>query len=349
MHRASVLAVAVGLGALVACDGGSDRSPSNPEKQAAAKPSETKDLGNPDKGEAKVEVIRPEAKPDPLDAVDAEPPAENPEDLIFAEPGKAYGQVMVQTRSETDHIAELTIVRAEGVKARSGMVKYTAEPRVLVAKGSLDIDESNLLGSGLALDIDGDGKTTSKLRSKCEGAAAVIQTKPPVRLDPVTELSEDVARFDYGADASRILSRDDAGAVLYAPCDAGRIVLGFDPKAPLKMHSVASPSVFVVYRAEVDTIDAEDPFSLKSLDAGESPLEHELYPFREVSVEDGTVKIYAAHLIVFALDAVPPLQHVAVTISGQQPEFATASINEVDADGHRIRYGDGFKPFQGAK
>ncbi len=336
MRRETVLAVVVSLGAFVACDG----QPKEPPPSKTSERPVAEAAGAVKSQDAKVEVIRPDAKPE-----SADPPVEDPEHLVVAEPGEAYGQVLIQTRSDEDHIAELTIVRAEEVKARSGTLPYTAEPRILVAEGAMDLDESDLMGSGLALDIDGDGKTSSKVRSKCDGAAAVLQLEPPTRLEPVTELSEAVARFDYGLEGSRLLARDHAGAVLYAPCNGDRVVLGFDPEAPLRMFSVASPAVFVVYRAEVDSIEAPDPFSLKSLSAGETGLDHELHSFREVSVEKGTAKFYAAHLVVFAIDAVAPLQHVVVTISGQKPEFATASINEVDEAGHRIRYGDGFRPF----
>ncbi len=345
--RHSAFGFSVAFGLLLACEGGSKQAPAKP---AAADPKTPGAVGESKPANAAAEpgaepvvkVIRPEDD-DPKPAGD--PPVEAFEDLVAAEPGQAYGQVLVQTRSEDNHIAELTIVRAEGVKARAGSVHFTAEPRVVVASGQTNIDEANVLGTGLAVDIDGDGKTTSKIRTKCDGAAAILQTKPPLRLEPVTELSEAVARFDYGENDARVLAAEHAGAVLYAPCDKRTLILGLDPAAPLKMHEVASPAAFVVYRVEVDSVDAEDPFTLQKVDRGEDSVEHQLYPFREFSVEGDVVKTYAAHLVVFALDPGVALQHVTLEIAGQKPEFVTASINEVDDDGHRIRYGDGFKPF----
>ncbi len=344
--RHSAFGISVAFGMLLACDGADKQDP--PKPTPAAK-TETAVAPNADSsetpapaGEPVVKVIRPEDE-EPV-APDT-PPAEKLEDLVAAELGQAYGQVLVQTRSEESHIAELTIVRAEGVKARSGSVRYTAEPRVVVAKTKTTVDEANLLGTGIAVDIDGDGKTTSKIRTKCDAGTAVLQTQPPLRLEPVTELSDAVARFDYGKDDARILANDKAGALLYAPCDKQMLILGLDPSGPLKMHEVPSPAVFVVYRVEVDSADAEDPFTLQKVGSGETELEHDFYPFREFSVEDGVVKVYAAHLVVFALDPEVALQHVTLEIAGETPEFVTASVNEVDDDGQRIRYADGFKPF----
>lgn len=331
------LALLLVLAILPACDGAAESKPAEAKPASKAKPAAKGD------GDRKVKVVRPED--DAPEPAVGELPKENLADLALAEPGQAYGQVMIKTNSTENHLAELTLVRAEGVKPHSGSVRYTAEPRVVVAKARTTLDEASLLGTGIAVDIDGDGATTSKLQTKCEAGTAVLQTKEPIRFEPVTALTDAVARFDYGPDDARILSNDKAGALMYAPCDSGNIVLGLDPAAPLKIHEVPSPAVFVVYRAQVDSIDAEDPFKLEKIAAGEDDVKHERYSFREVNVEGDEVKVFAAHLVVFGIDAAPPLQHLAVEISGAKPEFITASINEVDADGKRIRYGDGFKPF----
>lgn len=341
--RQVAFGISVAFGMLLGCDGGEKPAPAKPAARTAktaVSGGDSSAVGKP-AAEPVVKVIRPGDE----DAVPGETSEENLEDLEVAEAGQAYGQILVQTRSEESHIAELTIVRAEGVKPRRGPVRYTAEPRVVVAKAKTKLDESNVFGTGIAVDVDGDGKTTSKISTKCEEGVAVLGTKPPLRLEAVTVLSDAVARFDYGANDARVLVNEVAGAVLYAPCDTGTMIFGVNPSAPLKMHKVPSPAVFVVYRVEVDSIDADDPFTLQKVDAGETAVEHDLYPFREVSVEGDTVKIYAAHLVVFALDPAPALQHVSLEIAGEKPEFVTASVNEVDGDGHRIRYGDGFKPF----
>lgn len=331
-------ALLVALTLLPAC-GASQESKSAGSKDGATAEAPTKG----EAGEAEAKAVRPKDEPD--NSVVAALPRENLAELEVAEPGQAYGQVMIKTRSTDNHLAELTVVRAKGVKPHAGAVRYTAEPRVVVAKAQTKLDESNLLGTGIAIDIDGDGKTASTIASTCEADTAVLQTKDPVRFEPVTVLTEAVARFDYGPDDARIMSNGKVGALMYAPCDSGNIVLGLDPAAPLEIHSVPSPAVFVVYRAPVDSIDAEDPFTLEKIAAGEDAVKHQRYSFREVNVEGDEVKVFAAHLVVFGLDAAPPLQHLAVEISGAKPEFITASINEVDADGKRIRYGDGFKPF----
>jgi len=345
--RHSAFGISVAFGMLLACDGGDQQAPAKPtpvvkNEKAAVSNADSSDTPAPG-GEPVVKVIRSQDE-DPS-AADT-PPAEKLEDLEAAELGQAYGQVLVGTRSNENHIAELTIVRAEGVKARSGSVRYTAEPRVVVAKAKAKVEEANLLGTGITVDIDGDGKTTSKIRTKCDDGTAVLETQPPLRLEPVTELSEAVARFDYGKGDARILANEKAGAVLYAPCDKQMLILGLDPSGPLKMHEVPSPAVFAVYRVEVESADTEDPFTLQKVGSGDKEVDHELYSFREFSVEDDVVKVYAAHLVVFALDPEAALQHISLEIAGERPEFVTASINEVDADGQRIRYGDGFKPFQ---
>ncbi|MBV1857918.1 MAG: hypothetical protein KUG77_05855 [Nannocystaceae bacterium] len=339
--RRSAFGISVALGMLLGCDGGDKTVPAKPsvrDPQRAEPGARPRGESAASSAPPVVKVMRPQ---------DGEPGPEGEalESLVAAEPGQAYGQVLLHTRSGENHIAELTIVRAEGVKARGGSLRYTAEPRIVVAKAKLKVDEANLLGTGISLDIDGDGKTTSKIRTRCEDGTVVLETPSPLRLESVTELSEAVARFDYGTGDARLLANDGAGAVLYAPCDKGTLILGLNPSAPLTMHEVPSPAVFVVYRVEVESAAAEDPFSLQKVDAGEKAVEHELYSFREFSVEGDTVKVYAAHLVVFALDPAIALQHISLEIAGDTPEFVTASINEVDGGGHRIRYADGFKPF----
>ncbi len=330
--RHAALGTLLALATLSGCDGGGESTPKKAEEKAPSKRANPETAGA--KGEPTVKVVRPEDDKQGEPAAGLQPglAAENLDQLAVAELGNAYGQILIKTMSEENHLADMTLVRAEGVKPHSGAVRYTAEPRVVVAGAKVTLDESNLLGSGVAVDIDGDGATVSKIKSSCESGTSVLKTDPPIRFEPVTELTDAVARFDYGKDDARILSNDKAGALVYAPCDSGRIVLGLDPSAPLKLHEVPSPAVFVVYRAEVDSIDAEDPFSLQKIDAGETPVDHELYPFREVNVEGDTVKIYAAHLVVFPIDPAVPLQHITVSIAGEKPEFVTASINEVDAE-----------------
>jgi|GEM_PF-2060614 len=351
MRRAALLCLVVAMTS-PGCGGGAAPKPSTPKKAEKSEPktAESKALAPQPaqlQGELAAKAVgTPAGELAEPDSETAAPPTENLDEMKVAEDGKAYGQVLIKTTSTEDHVAELTIVRDDGVKARSGAVRFTAEPRVVVASPKTTLDEANLLGTGIAVDIDGDGKTSAKIGSKCESGTAVLKTKPEIRLEPVTSLTDEVARFDYGESDARILANDGAGALLYAPCDSGNVVLGLDPSAPLKLHTVPSPAAFVVYRVEVDAADAEDPFSLTKIDTGDKPVEHQLFPFREFSVEGDTVKVYAAHLVVFALDQAQPLQHVSIHIAGEKPEFITASINEVDADGKRIRYADGFRKFQ---
>lgn len=279
------------------------------------------------------------------DAARAEVQAEDPSTLQEAPEGKAYGQILIQTSAEDVFVAELTIVRDEGVKARTGRVRYTAEPNVLLAVGKATVSEANFVGSGLAVDLDGDGKTKSKIKTRCEEGVVVLETKPPTRIEAVTEFTEDVVRFVYGDGGSRLASTDRAGAVLYSPCDKG-LTFGLDPAKPLTLLETGSPSVFLVYRGKIDAASDADPFALESIKVGEEELAHTVHPFREYHLTKGdTPEIFAANLVVFEIDALAALQHITVKISGERPEFITASINEVDADGHRIRYADGFKRF----
>ena len=331
---------------IAGCGGGASKDAAPTAETAAIGETKAQSKDNP----ANVKVVRPagEAKVEQAPQIPkghGEPPSAKLEDLTVASPGHAFGQVLIQTRSESVHLAELTVVRAEGKKARAGTVRYTAEPRVIVGKPAVTLNEGDLLGSGIAIDIDGDGQTTSAIETSCDAGTAVLATDPARRLQPVTELTEDVARFIYGEGGSRVVSEPSAGAVMYAPCDQGALIVGLDPTAPLRFFETPSPSVFIVYRAEVDSLDAEDPFTLQSLDAGENELAHELYAFREVNTKDGARKVFAAHLVVAAIDPAAPLQQLSLKIAGDKPEFVTASINEVDGDGNRIRYGDGFKPF----
>lgn len=313
------------------------------QPDAAAKPSGSVESAVQPSEHAEVAAGAGEAKPQS----DAEPTeeAEDPSTLEVAAPGKAFGQVLIQTSAEDVFAAELTIVRDEGVKAREGKFSYTAEPAVIVATPEVTVSEANMLGSGLAVDLDDDGKTTSKIKTDCDAGVVVLKTKPPTRIEAVTEFTDDVVRFAYGDKGSRLASTRSAGAVLYSPCDKG-LTFGLDPKKPIALQEAVSPSVFMVYRRKVEAAADPDPFKLESIKSGEDDVPFTVHSFREYDLTKGdTPEIFAANLVVFAIDPHAMMQHLTVKISGERPDFITASINEVDAQGQRIRYADGFKRF----
>lgn len=123
-------------------------------------------------------------------------------------------------------------------------VFYTAEPLMVVsAQGHKEVKESDLVGSGLKLDLNGDGDTDDTLPTRCEGKRSVIGEST---FTPLLTSSQMV----YGDKSVGRIGDKGAHVVQYSRCGPF-LAMGFSPanrpitveklKGPMLQISVAQP------------------------------------------------------------------------------------------------------------
>lgn len=128
---------------------------------------------------------------------------------------------------------------------------YTAEQFTISARARAPyVLERDILGTGLALDLDGDGKTTSRVAVRCSpktGVAIVEKGKLRATLRPV---GFPTMRYRGGKRPTIArLSPRGAQALLYRRCDAktGRVMIGLNkPSKLLALQRVLGPVVQVI-------------------------------------------------------------------------------------------------------
>jgi hypothetical protein len=128
---------------------------------------------------------------------------------------------------------------------------YTAEQFTISARArSPYVVEGNILGTGLALDLDGDGKAKSRVIVRCDaksGAAVVSKGKRSAQLRPV---GYPTMRYRRGNKPTIVrLSPRGAQALLYRRCNTktGRTMIGLNkPSKLLALQRVVGPVVQVI-------------------------------------------------------------------------------------------------------
>ncbi len=144
-----------------------------------------------------------------------------------------------------------------GAEVPTHPVPYTAEPfGLFVADGQLEaVREADIVGSGLALDLTGDGDTDDALKVRCEGPVARIGD---ARVQPLGGALKVYTTPDGEPKPVR-LGAQGATAVLYGDCGAGTFVGLAPPKAELPVHSTPGPmlQVSIVAPIEKPTDDAD--------------------------------------------------------------------------------------------
>lgn len=162
----------------------------------------------------------------------------------------------------------ISLTRRAGVTLPAGRVPYTSEPYNL--EGSPDgpeVNEADILGTGLALDLDGDGEADDLIPVACEDGVIVIAgAKVPPLGDPTGQVRT------YSPD--RIGRVGDAGAwlVSYTPCSDGFVQVGVSPAGqPIEIQRTDGPALQILIFAPVDRPEHPGPIAL-GLQAGGVPL-----------------------------------------------------------------------------
>lgn len=154
-----------------------------------------------------------------------------------------------------DHVqVTVKLTPIEGAEYPSGKVPFTAEPYSILVTPSSGVVEYNLFDSGLAMDLDGDGKTGGTVPVGCY-SGGVLQLGPtPVRpfVEAISADSGWRGNYRNPDGSSRIARIGKKGAWygVYTPCgpdQATTVALG-RTKRDLKVHEVPGPVLqFMVF------------------------------------------------------------------------------------------------------
>jgi hypothetical protein len=162
-----------------------------------------------------------------------------------------------------------------GVEIPSGDVPYTAELYTITRQPAIaDVVESNVLETGLVLDLDGDGKTTGGLTVGCTEDGRV--TAGSTSLEPIGDMRLDELSYE-GSIAGRI---GDKGAhvILYRPCKDNFVNVGLAPAdQPIEVHTVAGPAMQLILLERAESPTAKPQASVSELTMDGKPVSAELY------------------------------------------------------------------------
>ena len=151
-------------------------------------------------------------------------------------------------------VVTVTLTPKEGANYPSGKVPFTAEPYSILVMPSSTVVEYNLFDSGLAMDLDGDGKSSGTIPVGCYAGGVLQIGATPVRPFVETLAGETGWRGNYrNPDGSPRLARiGDKGAWygVYTPCgpDQPTTIALARTKREIAVHEVPGPVLqFMVF------------------------------------------------------------------------------------------------------
>ena len=158
-------------------------------------------------------------------------------------PGQGFRAPTVEAvRITTTTEVRVMLQRADDVAPWSGPVRYTAEPFTITGRPQKGfVRERNVLGSGRAFDLDGDGDTKDRFPAACDGEAFGLGD---ARLRAVMSGPPLARRYDY-ADALVALGQPGTTGMLYLPCTDDGVSLGFSPE-PIAVREIPGPALMVL-------------------------------------------------------------------------------------------------------
>lgn len=257
-------------------------------------------------------------------------------------PGEAYETPTIEIEpGPAGPVVTIEVTRKANLLPPKGTVKFSTEPYNLHAPiRSETVDEADIMGTGWAVDLDGDGKTTSTFPVACDAGRGKIGS---LALEPVNDGS--VIDYHDASGKPRVRQFPGGGAWLmqFAPCDGDIVSVGISPKdEPFEFIEVPSPALgVVVFEA------SEEPTRTSTWKVDESALDE-----AALSVEFHTAAIFEAvtgpdagwHAITYALVPLPrqAASHevqLQLSAGGGKPgrSMVAAILNEGGSDHDRVR------------
>lgn len=257
--------------------------------------------------------------------------------------GAPYGESEVTaTRVAGGFDVSIRVKRKEGMAVPTAAVPFTAEPFLFtVGSAAGELDEANLFGSGLAMDLDGDGETTTVLPLTCEGAVARVGD---VGVPPVGPGGANSYVYYSTSGSPKITRLGDEGAhmVLYNPCDKPPVSIGVSPPGQtMELETSRGPALQILVIEEVSAPGQKPAFSIEEVTLGGA--RQDVVPL-STYIFDGTNDSptwHAARWVMLPLDATVAVHEarlrIAVPEADAMKRNVVVGVSASPAPGERRR------------
>ncbi len=257
--------------------------------------------------------------------------------------GAPYGDSEVTaTRGEGGFDVSIRVKRKQGMAVPTAAVPFTAEPYLFtVSSAAGELREADLFGSGLAMDLDGDGETTTVLPMTCEGPIARVGDVgvPPVGPGGANSY---VYYSTSGSPKVTRLGEEGARMVLYNPCDKPPVSIGVSPPdQTMELKTSRGPVLQILVIEEVTAPGQKPAFSIEEVALGGAA--QDVVPL-STYIFDGTGESptwHAARWVMLPLDATAPVHEVrmrvAVPVADAMKREVVVGVSASPAPGERRR------------
>lgn len=216
-----------------------------------------------------------------------------------------------------------------GVAIPGGDVPYTAELYTITRQPALaDIVESNVLETGLALDLDGDGTTAGGLTVACDADGRA--TAGTTSFEPIGD--KRLFELHYGGTPSRRIGDRGAHVVLYRPCKDNFVNVGLSPAdRPIEVHTVAGPSLQIILLERAASPAAAPQATLAKLALDGKPVTappHSTYVYEAIFEPGGGWTTAQWHMLPLGTQAI---EHtLTLDIAADQRDVERMLIARID-------------------
>jgi len=266
--------------------------------------------------------------------------------------GAPYGKPEVTvTKTEAGFDVTVNVRQRDGMVVPKLEVPFTAERYKFELKTAAgELSEANVFGSGLAMDVDGDGAKTSTLPVTCEGSVVRVGETgvPPISLGGDNSY---VYRSTSGDPKVTRMGEEGAWVVLYNPCDKQPVSVGFcPPDETMDLKTVAGPVLQLLVIEQAAGPGLKPTFSIADVTLGNAKAGAEEYT---TYIYDGTSDTPVWHTSVWMmvpLDASAAAQTATLRVVVPEGEPVTrmvmAAVSASPAVGERRRLPPAVKPLQ---
>lgn len=238
-------------------------------------------------------------------------------------------QLQVQKTAQ-GHEVEI-ISRPKSLALPRKKVPFTTEPFTLTVRPEMDVVvERNILGTGLAMDLDGDGRTTGRLKASCRPDGSVVLAD-----NTLWPLGFPIARYrdDKNAPRSVRLGPKGAHALLYTPCQKNRpITVGLSPASqPIVIVEVDSPALQILVFQQAGSPKAQSTIRIVSPSLNGKPLSGSLiYHAKLYDRLFGKPEWIHVTWLMVPLSRTEPENKIRFTITGHGPDARAAVMAQLN-------------------